>query len=114
DTSGSFSFTNLPGGRYSLMATKPAYLMSSFPEPRSSLRNAPGLMLSDGQTLDNVTIPLYRGGVIFGHLVDAYGDPVESGVSVQVVRAPGSRPSRAFSVSGSGHRAGEIPIGRRE
>jgi hypothetical protein len=111
DTSGSFSFTNLPSGRYSLMATKPAYLMSSFPETHGSLRNIPGFLLSDRQMLDNVTIPLYRGGVILGYLVDAYGDPVE-GVSVQVVRAPGSRTSGAFSMSGSVNDAGEFRIGR--
>ncbi len=113
DTSGSFSFINLPAGRYTLMATKPAYLMSSFPETRHSLRNIAGQLLSDGQTLDNVTISLYRGGVIFGHLVDAYGDPVE-GVNVQAVTAPGSRASHAFSMSGSVNDAGEYRIGRLE
>jgi hypothetical protein len=95
------------------MAGKPAYLMYTFPEPRKSLRNRAGLMLSDGQTLDNVTMPLYRGGVIFGHLVDAYGDPVED-VNVKVVRAAGSRPSHAFEMSGLVNDAGEFRVSRLE
>ncbi len=113
DASGSFAFSSLPGGRYTLMAMKPSYLQGSLPAITSSLRSIPGLLLADGQTLENLTLPLYHGGVISGHLVDAYGDPVE-GVNVQVVRAPGSRSSRSFVMTGSVNDAGEFRISHLE
>ena len=36
------------------------------------------LTIADGQTIDNITIPMSRGGAITGRVVDAYGDPVEN------------------------------------
>jgi hypothetical protein len=110
DVSGLFAFGGLPGGRYFVWASKPGYIGASFPLAGRTLRAASGLDVADGQVLENVTVPLYRGSAISGRVVDAYGDPVENAM-VQVVPAPGSRGLRSFS-GGGANDAGEFRIGR--
>src|SRR5690242_9226968 len=78
DASGTFAFTNLPAGRFTLYASKSTYLNVTFPEPNHSLRAPRAIDVDDGQDVENVTVTMFHGGVITGLIVDAHGDPVEN------------------------------------
>lgn len=117
DTEGVFTLTRVPAGQVMLAAEKAAYLPGTYPERQRTMR-AVNVTISDGQTLDNITIPMYRGGAITGRVVDAYGDPVEHAM-VNVFSVPPV--SRAGSLGRGGARAsqstndiGEYRIGRLE
>jgi hypothetical protein len=111
DASGTFLFGDLAAGRYRLSVIKPGYLTGFFPQGTRSLRGDSGLPVADGQTVENVTVAIYHGGAVVGRLVDAYGDPAE-GVTIQAVRAPGSRTThQPYSVSNAND-VGEFRIGR--
>jgi protocatechuate 3,4-dioxygenase beta subunit len=75
DADGRYDFRDLPPGRYSINASKPAFVNWSYGQ---TLPNGSGkpIVLSDNQTADNVDIRLFRGGVITGRVIDEFGDPV--------------------------------------
>ena len=86
DDQGHFAFTGLPAGRFSLTAEKPAYLKSYFGSTR--LGRPPGMpiALADGQRIGDIFIPIARGAVISGRVLDEYGAGVASAqVQVQQV-----------------------------
>ena len=85
DAEGRFQITELPAGSYSLTATAPNYLPSTLGARRIGGPGTP-VELADGETRDNITIPISRGGVISGRVVDDYGDPV-AGLQVLAMRA---------------------------
>jgi hypothetical protein len=88
DDSGAFSFAQLPPGMYIVSADKSGYLPARFPDPGRSLRNRTQMItLGNGQTRDDLTVSMFRAGVIAGRVVDAHGDPVE-GANVTVLMAP--------------------------
>jgi hypothetical protein len=86
DGEGRFSFSKLPAGGYSVSVEKPPYESTSHPAAGRTLRSRvyQPLMLRDGEARDGVTVPLFRGGVVTGHVFDAHGDPVER-ASVQLI-----------------------------
>jgi hypothetical protein len=94
DASGRFSVSGLPPGTFTLSVEKTAYMAARYPEPgrtlRSMMRNP---RLEAGQVIDDVTVPMYRGAVITGRVLDQHGDPVEfSEVRVlRAARSPGAR-----------------------
>lgn len=96
DASGSFEFTQLPAGRYGLSLSKRGYMAGTYPESSRTMRGRTGIVVEDGQVLENVTAPLYHGGAITGRLLDAYGDPVDN-VSVRVLRTGGRVPQASQS-----------------
>jgi len=116
DASGAFAFANLPAGPINISVDKSTYLSSRYPTPgrtfRSSMRP---VILADGQALEGVTIPIFHGGSISGHVVDANGDPVDyAQVNVLRIPAPG-RIGRPTMRSGTGtDDRGEFRIGRLE
>jgi Carboxypeptidase regulatory-like domain len=79
DDQGTFTFTGLPIGAFTVSAEKSTYMTASYPDRGGSLRSgaARPVMLQANQTVDNVVVKLYHGGVITGRVVDAHGDPVE-------------------------------------
>jgi hypothetical protein len=78
DASGAFAFAGLPAGPYTLSVDKRGYLPAAYPERGRGMRStSKPLILQDGQTLDGISVPLYRGGVITGRVVDANGEPLE-------------------------------------
>jgi hypothetical protein len=101
DESGTFAFTALPTGLYSLNADKPTYLPGRYPESGHTLRSNARLFfpLVDGQVLNGV-MSLFHGGAISGRVVDSHGEPVEL-ASVQVMRVPRSGGGRPAMRSGS-------------
>jgi hypothetical protein len=76
DDDGRFAFAGLPSGRFSLTAEKPAYLKSYYGSTR--LARPPGMPIAaaDGQRIENIRIPLARGAVISGRVLEEGGGPV--------------------------------------
>jgi uncharacterized protein (DUF2141 family) len=72
---GTFVFAGLPAGRYTLSATKEAYISMSYGAKRP---NRSGLIvtLKNGEAR-RLTIRLPRGGVITGTITDPDGGPIE-------------------------------------
>ena len=92
---GTFRFTNLPAGGFSIAAEKATYLTGRFPEKGRSVRllGSPA-MLRDGQALENLVLKMYHGSALSGRVVDAHGDPVEF-ASVSALRlVPGGKPQQ--------------------
>jgi hypothetical protein len=89
DDTGAFKLTEVPAGPVSLFVDRSGYMSSRYPENgktiRASVRSV--LTIADGQVLEGLNIPLYRGGVIVGRIVDAHGEPAEF-VQIQVLRLP--------------------------
>jgi Carboxypeptidase regulatory-like domain len=80
DAEGRYEFRNLPAGRYTVSATKPAYVDSA----RTNTLSKP-VTLTDTQVAENIDIRLSRGAVITGRVVDEFGEPVPN-ASVMAVR----------------------------
>ena len=114
DAGGAFAFTNLPGGPVMLMVEKATYLQGRYPSGGRTVRsNVRPVTVLDGQTLDNITIPLFHGGAIMGRVLDAHGDPIDN-AQVSVLRTPGpGRTARTTMRAGaSTDDRGEFRVGR--
>jgi hypothetical protein len=74
DDVGSFSFPNLPAGRYLLSATRPGYVRTAYGAKRHDRPGTP-IHLAAGQTLTNIRLATYKGGVITGQVLDETGLP---------------------------------------
>src|SRR5207245_2420968 len=111
DESGAFAFAALPRGSYSVMVDKATYVSGRYPDGGQTFRtSARPIELADGQRVDGITVTIFRGGVIAGHVVDAHGDPVE-GASVQAVRLPRTGRGRPQTrTSGSTNDIGEFRL----
>src|SRR4029453_11961760 len=67
DGSGVFTFTELPMGPVMISVDNPPYLGTRYPAPGRTIRsNSRPLILAEGQTIDNVTIPIFHGASISG------------------------------------------------
>jgi hypothetical protein len=84
DADGSFSFGDLPAGRYDINGSKPRYVDTTL---GSRGPNRPGrpVDLADGQKIDGVTLTLPAAGVITGRVFDDAGDVV-TGAMVMPMR----------------------------
>ena len=74
DQQGRFAFTSLPAGRFHVTAEKPAYVDGA---AGARTPGGPGvpIAVTAGQTISDVEIPLSRGAVVTGRVLDAYGAP---------------------------------------
>ena len=75
DGDGRYEFRNLPAGRYSISASKAAFVDWAYGQTRP---NSPGkpLTLTDAQVAENIDVRLQRGAVITGRVVDEFGEAV--------------------------------------
>lgn len=75
DNQGRFEFDKVEGGTFTVRASRAGYLPTRLGQEHS---DGPGLPIAvaDGEVRDDVVIPMSRGGVITGRVVDDYGDPV--------------------------------------
>lgn len=89
DDSGAFQFVDLPAAAYIITAEKSGYLNTRYPDAGRTMRSSTTrlLTMTDGQSLEGITVPLYRGGVIAGRVTDAHGEPLEN-VQVQALWLP--------------------------
>lgn len=91
---GVFAFSDVPPCACALSVDKAGFLSSRYPDaPPTLRRSARGLTIGAGTVLEDLVVPLYRGGAISGRVVDAFGDPVES-ATVQVLRLSGDGQGR--------------------
>jgi hypothetical protein len=75
DAGGNYEFTDLPAGRYNIVASKNPYLLLSYGQTRPFEGGAP-LNVLDGQTIERVDFALPRGSVVRGRVFDEYGEPL--------------------------------------
>jgi hypothetical protein len=81
---GQFSFTQLPAGRFTLTVSKPGYVDITY-GAKSPGRPGTPIQLADGQTIDKLNVPLPKGSVITGIVIDENGEP-SPGTQVRVMR----------------------------
>ena len=81
DDEGRFVFADLPSGRFTVTASKPAYPSASYGALRPN-RPGAGVFVDDGEQVSDIAITLARGGVITGTVFDEHGQPMP-GVPVQ-------------------------------
>ena len=93
DDEGRFTFEALPAGRFTVTASRRAYLTAAFGATYPGDGGTP-ITLGDAAQVDDVRITLWRGAVLTGVIADSSGTPVPS-LSVTVFRATESSYERA-------------------
>jgi protocatechuate 3,4-dioxygenase beta subunit len=89
---GAFVFEGLPPGRFTITASKPAFLAASYGATRPG-RPGTAISLAAGQAVDDVVIRLVRGAVITGTVRDRNGEPVpRARMAVVAIDAPDRDP----------------------
>ena len=112
DDAGRFAFRDLPAGRYTVSATKPAYLNTAYgargPARSGAMLAGTAVALSDGQQVTNVNMKMTRGGVISGMIREPGGQPARSArVTVMVCYARSAATGERTLTPGSfGDRSG--------
>ena len=75
DQRGMFAFSQLPAGRFTLTASKAAYLTTTFGAMRAGGAGTP-IVVSAGQRLTSLALVMPKGGVISGTVRDSHGAPM--------------------------------------
>lgn len=98
DAQGRYEFTDLPAGRYTLEASKSAYVTLQYGQRRAFEAGKPIELAADA-TLEKMDIALPRGCVISGTVVDDLGEPVAL-VRVTAFRSRYQEGKRKLSATG--------------
>jgi hypothetical protein len=99
DADGTYEFTELPAGRYTLNVSKTGFVSLSYGQRRPLQAGTP-LQLADSQQLTGIDFRLPRGSVIAGHVMDETGDPMP-GITVQVMRYQYAQGNRQLMPAGN-------------
>jgi hypothetical protein len=75
NSQGEFEFTELPAGRYTLMATRGGYLRLQFGQRHPGEAGRP-IQLVDGQKMTTADFALPRASTLVGRITDEVGDPL--------------------------------------
>lgn len=92
DEQGRYEIRELPAGRHTVSASRGGFLSLQYGQRKPSDRGTP-VGVTDGQLVERLDIALPRGGVVTGHVMDEFGEPLAE-VQVHVLRsmmAPGGR-----------------------
>jgi len=84
DDKGLFSFPNLPAGRYTLSASKPGYVTTSYGAKKAGRPGTP-IQLVDGQKFTRASLLMPKGSVITGTVIDE-GNEATPGTQVRAYR----------------------------
>jgi protocatechuate 3,4-dioxygenase beta subunit len=79
DGDGRYEFTELPAGRYTVMASKAGYVNLQYGQTRPLEPGKP-IDLADGQAMDRADFVMPRGSAIAGRVVDEFGEPVADAI----------------------------------
>jgi protocatechuate 3,4-dioxygenase beta subunit len=104
DDAGRFAIASLPPGRYTLSVSKPAHLTSYHGSRIPGRGPGTPIELAAGQQVTGITMPIQRGGVVSGVVVDAFGQPYP-GVRVRLMRfvmRDGDRTLQQIGAGGTG------------
>lgn len=114
DASGSFTFSRLPPGTFTLQASHP-----SFDQNRDSIlgENQQAITIVADQHVTGITLRVTPNGSLSGHLSDEYGDPVSSCQVIASVAGsrPGSPMNREYAANADDrgeYRIAFLPGGR--
>src|SRR6266850_6554937 len=87
---GAFKITEVPAGSVFLVVDRSGYMGMRYPEVGKTIRaNLRSLTVAEGQVLEGVNVPMYRGSAIAGRILDPHGEPAEY-VQIQILRVPAS------------------------
>ena len=113
DSAGAFVFTGLLGGSYSFVIERNGYLSTSWPDASRWIRRQEArLTLAATDNLENVTLPIERGGVVAGKVMSATGEPI-SGAQVSLVGVVPPIYSRMGTTNDLGdYRVSDLPPGQ--
>lgn len=113
DDEGRFAFLRLPAGRYTVSVSKPAWVTTFLGAARPGVAPGRFFALDADEQRTDLVVPLIRGAVISGRIVDPDGRPL-AGVSpsVQIARMAGGRRvlSRMGSLSSPTDDSGEFRV----
>ena len=105
DDAGRFTFTALPAGRYTLGGAKEGYVTTNYGASRPAGPGSP-IIVADRVAVSDISLPLLRGAVITGTLLDPEGQPIP-GVSMRALRyvytVNGERRLTAMTTTMAGH-----------
>jgi hypothetical protein len=99
DNEGQFSFTSLPGGRYTMSASKPGYVDMTYGAKKPGRPGTP-IQLMDGQKVEKATISLPRGSVLTGVVIDEHSEPAP-GIQVRAYKFVLRTGERSLQQAGS-------------
>ena len=85
DDEGRFLFHGLPGGSFSITAMKSGYMSGAYGRRIPGLGASAPLSIASGEQKSNITVSLWKHGVIGGRVVDEQGEPM-IGVQVRVLK----------------------------
>jgi hypothetical protein len=106
-------FTGLRGGAYSFAIERNGYLPTSWPEASRWIRRQEArISIAATDHLENVTLPIERGGVVAGNVMTASGEPM-SGAQVALTRVVPPIYTRHGTCNDLGdYRVADLPAGR--
>ena len=70
DQDGNYKITNIAAGSYQVVPSSPAYVLTD------TNTRARGIIVSEGENVENINFSLLRGGVVTGRITDADSRPV--------------------------------------
>ena len=84
DAQGHFQVSDLPGGRYSLVANRPGYLSTYYGASKPWRGPSVPISVADGERITDLSLTMSWGAVITGTIRDVLGQPM-SGIRVQIM-----------------------------
>ena len=102
DAQGRFTFDALPAASYRLTASRAGYVDSIWGQKQpGSGRPGTALQLRDTQQIKDLSLPLAKGGVVTGVVLDEFGLP-SAATAVRVYRSAFRNGERALQQAGTG------------
>ncbi len=99
DSTGAYAFPQIPPGTYEISASSPGWLSARYGQKKPDRSGTP-IVVGDRETLKDLTIRMFRGGVITGQVRGQNSQPLV-GVVVQALRMRYSADGRFLDLIGN-------------